>query len=251
MSRAAAAPRIDPLTQPRKGTALLRRTITAKLAAFLTIVVATSACSAADDPQRVEASPPTDSSPATTASPTGSETTSKGMPAARCYAVMTDAPGRTGVLLFGGWDDPEAPDSPWQGMWAFRPATGWSELADPTPGGGGGDVFGYDAQSDRAVFLEVSGATWAFNPSTKTWKRRQPKDAPSLHGARLVYDSESDRLITFGGDDFSTLFDDTWAYDYETDTWTKMDPAKRPPARSFYAMAYDERSDRVVVFGGF
>ena len=67
----------------------------------------------------------------------------------------------------------------------------------------------------------------------------------------MAYDSESDRLITFGGfRPSSTVFDDTWAYDYESNTWTKMDPPTRPPARSHFAMTYDEASDRVVVFGG-
>lgn len=190
---------------------------------------------------------PTSMAPAEQESP--SETPAAG-PLARCYAVVTDAPGKTGVLLFGGWDKPVEPDSSWQTLWSFRPGTGWSELAaDPMPEGG--DVFGYDAQSDRAVFMEVSGATWAFDPSTGAWESRQPEGAPALHGSRLVYDSESDRLITFGGDDFSNLFDDTWAYDYESNTWTKMSPPRSPSARSFYAMAYDEGSDRVILFGGF
>lgn len=180
--------------------------------------------------------------------PTGA-TPTMDTPAARCYAVMTDAPGASGVLLFGGWDEPEAADSSWQPLWQFRLETGWSEMADAIPEPG--DVFGYDTESDRAVFMDVSGETWGFDLETNTWETRQPEDAPTLHGARIIYDSESDRLIAFGGDDFSTLFDDTWAYDYETDAWTRMEPRKSPSARSFHAMAYDSGSDRVILFGGF
>jgi hypothetical protein len=63
MRRAAPARRIDPLTQPRKGTALSRRAIGARLAAFLVMIVAVSACSG---PQGATGAPPTP----VTASPT-------------------------------------------------------------------------------------------------------------------------------------------------------------------------------------
>ena len=172
-----------------------------------------------------------------------------GAPAARCYALMTDAPGETGVLLFGGWDTPEAPGSTWQATWGFKPdSAGRRSSRSTSPSTG--DVFGFDTQSERAVFVEVSGATWAFDVSTGTWERRSPEIAPPAHGSRMAYDSESDRLISFGGDNFGPLFDDTWAFDLEADTWTRMDPPTSPSARSYYSMAYDERSDRVVLFGG-
>ncbi len=184
---------------------------------------------------------------ATNTGPTGATPTPLGEPAARTDAMMADAPGNAGVLLFGGFDGPTfLPD-----LWGFAPEDGWTQVSPATEAvPEGGEVFGYDTQSERAVFVEEQGSTWAFDASTRTWEDRRPDRSPPAHGARMAYDSESDRLITFGGFRPSPrVFDDTWAYDYESNTWTKMDPPTRPPARSHFAMAY-EASDRVVVFGG-
>lgn len=169
-------------------------------------------------------------------------------PAARTDAGMADAPGNAGVLLFGGFEPPTfLPD-----VWGFAPEDGWTRVSPATEAiSQPGEVFGYDIQSKRAVFVEEHGSTWAFDASTRAWEDRRPDESPPAHGARMAYDSESDRLIVFGGFRPSPrVFDDTWAYDYESNTWTKMDPPTRPPARSHFAMAYDEASDRVVIFGG-
>src|SRR5439155_6266736 len=67
----------------------------------------------------------------------------------------------------------------------------------------------------------------------------------------MAYDSESDRVILFGGLGASSgEFNDTWAYDFNTNTWTKMDPVAEAPARGSHAMTYETRSDRVILFGG-
>jgi hypothetical protein len=160
---------------------------------------------------------------------------------------MTDASGETGVLLLGGWNEPTGDDSEWQGVSAFHPDTGWTELADAEPEPG--DVFAFDSRSGRAVFLEVEGGTWAFDPATATWEELLA-DAPPAHGARMAYDSRSDRLVAFGGDESGPLSDTTSVYDLEANAWTEMDPPRSPSPRSYFAMAYDERSDRVILFGG-
>src|SRR5439155_478261 len=35
-----------------------------------------------------------------------------------------------------------------------------------------------------------------------------------------------------------------------TSEWTNMNPSVKPSAREFHAMAYDSRSDRIILFGG-
>ena len=65
----------------------------------------------------------------------------------------------------------------------------------------------------------------------------------------MVYDTESDRIILFGGADENFEGErTTWAYDFNTDTWTEQAPG--PPAREGPRMAYDTESDRVILFGG-
>lgn len=68
----------------------------------------------------------------------------------------------------------------------------------------------------------------------------------------LAYDSESDRIIMFGGYthlNTAGLQDETWTYDYNTQTWTKMNPVGGLE-RILHQMVYDSESDLVVLFGG-
>src|SRR5439155_196202 len=78
---------------------------------------------------------------------------------------------------------------------------------------------------------------------------------PARSGHAMAYDSQSDRLVLFGGGSSSggvfVLVDDTWAYDFNTSTWTAMNPAVAPRLRESSAMAYDSQADRVILFGGY
>jgi len=76
--------------------------------------------------------------------------------------------------------------------------------------------------------------------------------SPSLrseHG--LTYDAQSDRVVFFGGWDHAEVVQsDTWTYDLNSNAWTRMSPATSPAPRGFFGMAYDDESDRVILFGG-
>ena len=76
-----------------------------------------------------------------------------------------------------------------------------------------------------------------MNPST-------PPSTRANHD--MVYDTESDRIILFGGVGPGDTI--TYAYDFNTDTWTKQ--ASGPSAQQGIRMAYDAESDRVILFGG-
>jgi hypothetical protein len=69
----------------------------------------------------------------------------------------------------------------------------------------------------------------------------------------LAYDTESDRVILFGGgigDEYN--FPKTWAYDYNTNTWEQMPsgPDSSPGFLDCINLAYDEKADRVILYGG-
>lgn len=129
----------------------------------------------------------------------------------------------------------------------------------PEPQGEG--PLAYDAQSDRIIqYLGIPpgcasfsgfGQTWAYDTNTNLWENMQPAESPfGLIGARMVYDSESDRMILFGGLDAKSLAGvrDTWAYDYETNTWQNLQPAgSLPVGDNFFAMSYDVAADRVIM----
>jgi hypothetical protein len=68
----------------------------------------------------------------------------------------------------------------------------------------------------------------------------------------MAYDTNSDRVVMFGGYGSANL-GDTWEYDNETGpqgTWTQRTPWAKPSARYASAFAYDRESDRMVLHGG-
>src|SRR5437016_4651897 len=128
---------------------------------------------------------------------------------------------------------------------------------DLRPPAGAGHAMAYDSQSDRVVsFGGLAGGrygsdTWAYNFNTNTWTNMTPASNPparSYHA--MAYDSQSDRVILFGGSGMGGSRDDTWAYDFDTNTWMQMNPVSKPSPRYAHAIAYDAQSDRVILFGG-
>ncbi|HEY9122390.1 MAG TPA: kelch repeat-containing protein [Brevefilum sp.] len=120
-------------------------------------------------------------------------------------------------------------------------------------------AFAYDSGSNQIILfggmvslnpLQVNNETWAYDVVEETWTLMKPSTKPPrLAAATMAYDSESDRVILYGGCGGGRgIFNDTWAYDYEANTWTKMSPG--PKWHGGGRMVYDEGSDRMVLFGG-
>jgi hypothetical protein len=130
-----------------------------------------------------------------------------------------------------------------------------TEIPALNPSARGYVSMAYDIESDKIVLfggqltgtMQGSDETWAYDVASNTWTKMKPEVSPPEKAAvDLVYDSESDRVILFGGN----LGDsDTWAYDYNTNTWTEM--SKGPGGHLGYRMAYDIESDRCILFGGY
>lgn len=124
----------------------------------------------------------------------------------------------------------------------------------------GSGVMAYDAQSDRVIlFIGLTAQidldaplseTWAYDLNTGIWENMEPDSMPSQILSRMVYDSESDRMILFGTGGRNWNEAQTWAYDFDTNTWTYMAPEVSPSARFYHQMAYDAESDLMVMWGG-
>ena len=187
-------------------------------------------------------------------------------PTARGYHQMTYDTESKRVIVYGGQTGNFFENSDYLSheTWTFDPDTSvWTQVSpddpdDPNdiPGGSGGGDMIYDSKADRSILSVLADdfsslQTWAYDANSDTWARLA--DGPKIMvGQRIVYDSESDRIIMFGGFDFSNfkLVDETWAYDYNTNTWTNMNPRIHPTARNFQGMGYDSKADRVVMWGG-
>ena len=122
--------------------------------------------------------------------------------------------------------------------------------------------FVYDAKADRVILFGGFtynidplnwgfDDTWAYDYNTDTWTE-MAKGPAGILGIRLAYDSESDRIILFGGWHMKNkrFFNETWVFDFNANTWTSMQPKVSPPGRNYQAMTYDSKADRVLVWGG-
>jgi N-acetylneuraminic acid mutarotase len=67
-----------------------------------------------------------------------------------------------------------------------------------------------------------------------------------------VYVPTIDRVVLFGGyqPGFTSLYNDTWAYDYNANRWTNLNPPNPPAPRAYHYMAFEPRTNRIVMFGG-
>ncbi|MFX1285515.1 MAG: kelch repeat-containing protein [Promethearchaeota archaeon] len=92
--------------------------------------------------------------------------------------------------------------------------------------------------------------TWVYDLGTNTWTQKSPVNSPNpRRGHSMVYDSNSNKVILFGGYDGSFL-NDIWVYDLGTNTWTQKSPVNSPSPRYLHSMVYDLNTDQVILFGG-
>lgn len=162
----------------------------------------------------------------------------------------------------------------------------WSDLAPvsgPDRRRGHGAVF--DSQSGAMVmfgggvpdftmlwFEEVLDETWTFDTAENLWSEVSSAVLPPPRvWPSMAYDSQSDRVVMFGGatgpgwqvdpervptqaTEFRRTDDhvlgDTWVFDTETSTWTEMFPPVSPAPRTWAAMWYDPEADLVFLYGG-
>ena len=92
-------------------------------------------------------------------------------------------------------------------------------------------------------------------PAVNMWINMNPPTAPPARSdAQMVYDSENEVVVLFGGGGYwiqrYNWFGDTWIYSVKTNTWTNMNPAVAPTPRTFHGIAYDSDNKVVVLFGG-
>jgi hypothetical protein len=112
----------------------------------------------------------------------------------------------------------------------------------------------YDSKADRLIAYDDSGkATYAYDAQANRWVDLKATHMPSVRWmGYMAYDSESDKIIFFGGLNpaDNTKYDETWAFDYPTAAWVKMNPAVHPSATYAFPLVYDTESDRVILWSG-
>jgi hypothetical protein len=165
---------------------------------------------------------------------------------------------RQAILLFGGADASAVLADLWEwngASWRALdlqgpaprtfPAFAWDAArGEGVLFGGRAVLFGRDGQ--RNTFLSD---TWLLRENG--WHRAGNDGPPPRSEAGVAYDRHRRVVVLFGGyhdtGGRTTRLGDTWEWDGAT--W-RMRSDTGPVPRSGVAMAYDERSRRVVLFGG-
>lgn len=176
------------------------------------------------------------------------------------------------VLFCGGLDEDANPlgvSISYNDTWVFNyNANTWTNVT-PAISPPGRHSFGiaYDSESDRVIifggFLYGSGGyfadeyyskeTWAFDYNSNSWENLTTSSGPDGRTHHnMAYDSESDRIIMFGGYHYAddSYGDETWSFDYNSNTWTQKDALGTSPFKYKQSMAYDSESDKIIIFGG-
>ena len=118
----------------------------------------------------------------------------------------------------------------------------------------------YDSVNDRIIMYggsTITGdagknfETWAYDYNTNEWTQLITENNPYGSNAIMAYDSESEKIISFGGYPAShDPSNQTWIYDYTSNTWTQVTPTNVPYMREYTTMVYDAESDVVIMIGG-
>ena len=138
---------------------------------------------------------------------------------------------------------------PWTGTtWAYdfnsNTWTNMSPSSSPSPRWG--QPMAYDSKADRVIIFGGiaqgfdNRETWGYSLSSNAWTNMSPTIYPSaVFGASMAYDSQSDRVIFFGGaynvprPPFHIFIEETWAYDFGA----RAGPTASPPWVVYATMA--------------
>lgn len=121
------------------------------------------------------------------------------------------------------------------------PSPRWSSAVAYDPALGGIVLFG--GVGDRG---QLNADTWLFRGDR--WTLLEPAlSPPARSGASLVWQTDEDRLVLFGGNGSAGPMGDTWAF--SGTTWYPLHPPTSPPPRADASASTDLEGD-LVLFGG-
>src|SRR6266404_2075794 len=137
-------------------------------------------------------------------------------------------------------------------------AQDWIQLNPPTsPPASSFGGMGYHAATQRSVLFVGYGengasGTWLWDGSIWTPATSLNQPSPRNLYTPPVYDSARNQLVLYGGaDPYVGQMTDTWVWNGSQ--WLNKNaapPENTPVHRSSFAMAYDARNDKTILYGG-
>jgi N-acetylneuraminic acid mutarotase len=142
------------------------------------------------------------------------------VPSARVNHSMVYDSGAGRVVLFGG---AQADDTVLNDTWAFDSAAStWTKLSPPgeIPPARAAQAMAYDSDTGKVVLFGGRRAdktalddTWVYDSVANTWTELHlVGDLPRVRASHsMVYDSNTGKIVLFGGGAAGEYFNDTWA----------------------------------------
>lgn len=146
-------------------------------------------------------------------------------PSSRVGHCMASGP--TFTVMFGGSNSNSQLNDTykWDG-------TTWTALTPTTPPSiRSGAVMAYDVTNTKFVLFGGSNEynylpeTWSLNATGTAWTQLAPATSPpGLINAQMCWDTQSARVLLFGGITATTgeASNDTWSFNGATNNWTKL-----------------------------
>jgi hypothetical protein len=161
-----------------------------------------------------------------------------------CHAMAYDSVQRK-VVLYGGWD--HINQAFLKDTWLWD-GTDWVEVTCcSAPGMSGHAMVGFPIQGIVLAVQTGGFGTWIWDGNS--WENTVLTSPPDRSEGRLVYDSQHEWAVLFGGIRNSQPMNDLWAFD-GTD-WMEIGLLNRPSARYGHMMFYDRERQRIIMFGGY
>lgn len=173
-------------------------------------------------------------------------------PSPRSGARLIYDPVRRVSVLFGGYNG----STYFRDTWEWD-GTSWVDRTPPSGQGPGPRWLGaaaYDrARSKLVHFAGYSGVVnreiWERD-SDGVWSNRTPPSGGPLArvGSAGAYDEQRQRFVVHGGLLNNQPLKDVWEWDGAS--WTETSPATLPGAYAGMGLAFDRKSERVLLFAG-
>jgi hypothetical protein len=168
-------------------------------------------------------------------------------PARCCHQLWYDSQ-RDRIILHGGYDTEQLfynDTWEWDGE-IWTPITNWEH---PGPVASG-FASAYDPVRNQAVLFLAGWSAGTYLWQDGTWtKPNLTTEPPERASAYMVYNTQQEGIILFGGLHEHRYFDDSWLFDGQT--WRLLDTHITPPARYSHAIFFDQKRQRVMLFGGY
>ena len=116
----------------------------------------------------------------------------------------------------------------------------------------------YDPVNERVILFgggigdDELNDTWVFDYETKIWTELTIPTSPTPRSSHvMVFDSDNEVIILFGGYNGTSPAKDTWIFNCTSEIWTEVTPEISPPERMSHAMVYDSVNGKVILFSGY